>query len=55
MNKHDKSDVYVKWLLVFAFLYFFGHMVAAVAQSNPPPPTIRCIPSGAGSVTCFPI
>jgi hypothetical protein len=54
--QEDKWDKYVRWLLAFAALYFLVHIASALAQSYPaPPPTIRCIPSGEGSVTCFPI
>lgn len=58
MSNHEKSDRYIKWLLLFGALYFLGHIFASAvnAQSYPPPtPTIRCIPAGGGTVTCFPI
>ena len=48
-------NTFIKWLLVFTALYFLGHIAVALAQNNPPPPTIRCIPAGGGTVTCFPI
>jgi hypothetical protein len=34
MSKHDKSDVYVKWLLLFAAIYFLGHIIVALLQQN---------------------
>jgi hypothetical protein len=27
MSKHNKSDVYFKWFLIFALLYMFGHIL----------------------------
>mgnify|MGYP001027556878 CR=1 FL=1 len=50
----DKMNKYIKYLLLFTALYFFGHIAVALAD-NSPPPIIRCIPAGNGTVTCFPI
>jgi hypothetical protein len=57
MTNHQKSDKYVKWLLIFAALYFLGHVIAAVAAEpviiNQPDGGQRvCIISG-GYVTCY--
>lgn len=56
-SQHDKSDRYFKWLLLFAAVYFLGHMVAAIAAEpviiNTPDGGQRvCIISG-GYVTCY--
>ena len=32
MTNHQKSDRYFRWFLLFAALYFLGHIVAALAQ-----------------------
>ena len=34
MNKHDRSDKYLKWLLIFAAVYFLGHAIAAMADET---------------------
>jgi hypothetical protein len=57
MSKHDRSDKWVKWLLVFTAVYFLGHMVHALAAEpviiNTPDGGQRvCIVSG-GYVTCY--
>jgi len=57
MTKHEKSDKYVKWLLIFAALYFLLHMVSAMAAQpviiNQPDGGQRvCIISGS-YVTCY--
>jgi hypothetical protein len=57
MTKHDRSDKWVKWLLIFSALYFLGHMVSAVAAqpiiiNQPDGGQKVCIVSG-GYVTCF--
>jgi len=49
------NDKLIKILLTFTALYFFGHIAVALADNPPPPPIIRCIPAGNGTVTCFPI
>ena len=55
-QEHVRMNKYIKIILLVGALYFLGHIAVALAQSNPPPPpTIRCIPAGAGTVTCFPI
>jgi hypothetical protein len=51
----DKMDFLLKCVLVFTVLYFFFHVAAAFANPQSPPPIIRCIPGGSGTVTCFPI
>jgi hypothetical protein len=30
MSNHNKSDKYFKWFLVFAFLYFFIHILNGI-------------------------
>ena len=50
----DTMDKIAKCVLIFAAVYFFLHVAAAFAN-NSPPPIIRCIPGGNGTVTCFPI
>lgn len=55
MTKHQKSDVYFKWFLLFVALYFLGHIAVAVAQTAPPPPTIQCTSNGMGTIICYPI
>jgi cyanate permease len=52
-DNQDKMDKFIKFVLVFAALYFLGHIGMALANDNPP--IIRCIPAGNGTVTCFPI
>ena len=52
---NDNWDKLLKVILIVAFVYFGLHIFAAAAQNLPPPPTIRCIPAGQGSMTCFPI
>ena len=54
-REHVKMNLYVKIILLLGALYFLGHIGYALAQNSPPPPTIRCIPAGGGTVTCFPI
>lgn len=57
MSKHDRSDKWVKWLLLFTALYFLGHMVSALAAqpiiiNQPDGGQKVCIVSG-GYVTCY--
>jgi hypothetical protein len=57
MTQHQKSDRYFKWLLLFAALYFFMHIVVAMAAEpviiNTPDGGQRvCVVSG-GYVTCY--
>jgi hypothetical protein len=53
---NDKFDLLLKVVLTLAFIYFSGHVIVALADTNQPlPPTIRCIPAGQGGMTCFPI
>ena len=52
---NDGWDKFIKVVLLVALVYFGLHIVAAVAQTSSPPPTIRCIPAGPGGMTCFPI
>jgi hypothetical protein len=56
---HDKSDKYVKWLLLFAALYFLGHFFASVAQAQPSPtvpaPVVQCWSNGMGTIQCIQI
>jgi hypothetical protein len=57
MTNHQKSDKFIKWVLIFAALYFLGHMIVAVAAEpviiNQPDGGQRvCIISG-GYVTCY--
>jgi len=40
-----KSDKFIKWVLIFALVYFLGHIVAAVAQT-----TIITLPDGSQRV-----
>lgn len=55
-NQRDEARMnkFIKYLLAFTALYFLGHIAVALAD-NSPPPIIRCIPAGNGTVTCFPI
>ena len=32
MTKHQQSDRYFRWFLIFAALYFLGHIIHALAQ-----------------------
>jgi hypothetical protein len=50
----DAMDKIVKCVLIFTAVYFFLHVAAAFANTQPAP-IIRCIPGGGGTVTCFPI
>jgi len=54
-RNYHKMNKYLRWVLFFGALYFLGHIGYALAQTNPNPPIIRCIPAGNGTVTCFPI
>jgi hypothetical protein len=47
-------DNLLKIVLTFTVLYLFWHIAEASANTAPPP-IIRCIPGGNGTVTCFPI
>jgi hypothetical protein len=47
------NDKYIKWLLLFAALYFLGHIAVALAQSAPPPPVIQCWTNGMGTIQCI--
>jgi hypothetical protein len=49
----DKYDVYFKWFLLFAVLYFLGHIGAALATSTPP--IIQCWNNGFGTIQCIQI
>jgi hypothetical protein len=57
MTNHEKSDKWIKWVLVFAALYFLGHIFAAVAnaQAYPtvPAPIVQCWSNGMGTVQCI--
>ena len=57
MSKHDNSDKYFKWFLLFAFLYFLGHFIASVAHAQPVPsptvPIIQCWNNGFGTIQCI--
>ena len=55
MTNHQKSDKYFKWFLLFVALYFLGHIAAALAQTQPPPPVIQCWNNGFGTIQCAPI
>jgi len=56
MTKHEKSDKFIKWVLIFALIYFLGHIAAAVAQTTivtmPDCGQLVCINQG-GFVTCY--
>lgn len=57
MNKHDRSDKWVKWLLLFSALYFLGHMVHALAAqpviiNQPDGNQVVCIVDGS-YITCY--
>jgi hypothetical protein len=54
-REYVRMNLFVKIILLVGALYFLGHIGYALAQSNPPPPTIRCIPAGGGTMTCFPL
>lgn len=58
MTKHNKSDKYFKWFLVFAFLYFLGHIISGLAQAqslpqSPTQPIIQCWSNGFGTIQCI--
>lgn len=56
MNKHNQSDKYFKWFLVFAALYFLGHIISGLAQAQsapPPPPIMQCWTNGMGTIQCI--
>lgn len=57
--KEDKWDKYVKWLLLFAALYFLGHIFAAAVQAQAfptvPAPIIQCWSNGMGTIQCIQI
>jgi hypothetical protein len=59
MTKHEKSDKWIKWLLLFAALYFLGHIFAAAvhAQAIPyptvPAPIVQCWSNGMGTIQCI--
>lgn len=57
MTKHQKSDLYFKWFLLFVALYFLGHIAAALAQPVPSPtvPIIQCWSNGMGTIQCIQI
>lgn len=58
MSNHNKSDKYFKWFLMFAFLYFLGHVIAGVAHAQQPPaqpPIIQCWNNGFGTIQCIQI
>lgn len=55
LEKQEKMDRYIKWVLIVAALYFFGHMASAMAQYMPPPPVIQCWTNGMGTIQCAPI
>ena len=57
-SKHEKSDRYIKWLLIFAALYFLGHIFAAAVQAqtpipSPTQPIIQCWNNGFGTIQCI--
>lgn len=57
MTNHQKSDKYVKWLLIFAALYFLLHAIAAIAAepviiNQPDGGQTVCIISGS-YITCY--
>ena len=52
----DKWDPYIKFVLFLAAIYFLGHIAFALADNTTTiPPVIRCVPTGTGSITCFPM
>ena len=57
--KEDKWDKYVKWILLFAALYFLGHIFAAAVQAQAyptvPAPIIQCLSNGMGTIQCIQI
>ena len=57
MTKQQQSDKYFKWFLVFAALYFLGHILASAvqAQTQLPPPVIQCWTNGFGTIQCAPL
>jgi len=57
MNKHEQSDKWIKWLLIFTAVYFLGHIAHAVAAqpviiNNPDGSQRVCIVDGR-YITCF--
>jgi hypothetical protein len=57
MSKHEQSDKWIKWLLIFGFIYFALHAIVAFGAQpiiiNQPDGGQRvCIVSG-GYITCY--
>jgi len=55
-NKEKKWDNFLKLLLLFAFVYFGLHAIAAFAQTPIPSPTqpiIQCWSNGLGTIQCI--
>jgi len=58
MSKHEQSDKYFKYFLLFAFLYFLTHFVVSLAQAQTPMPSptqpiIQCWNNGYGTIQCI--
>jgi hypothetical protein len=56
MTTHEKSDRWIKWLLVFTAVYFLGHFIVSVANAQaapPPPPIMQCWSNGMGTIQCI--
>ena len=56
-KEYYKMNTFIKFLLFITAIYFLGHIAYALADSPrpAPPPVIHCIPTGSGSMTCYPI
>lgn len=55
--KQFDNDKWIKWVLLFAALYFLVHIAVAVAQPYPSPtvpaPIIQCWSNGMGTIQCI--
>ena len=55
-REHHKMNTFIKFLLFIAAIYFLGHIAYALADTGSGyPPVIRCVPTGTGSITCYPM
>jgi len=55
MNQ-DPWDKYIKWVLLFAALYFLGHIAYALADTvvqTPDGRIVRCTVTSIGTVFCM--
>jgi len=53
---HQRSDRWFRWFLLFAALYFLGHMVYALADTTvftPDGKVVTCRPLPNGTLVCI--